>query len=361
MKKVCFFVRKTSKVSSGGDVIQLVNTAEYLCRKRYEVLITSSESEVIEFAPDILHFSGINLQYNFQLVVDLVNGLTFRPLLVMSSIYVNYEGFEREIRKSPIVGFLLRMFGYIKLEYIKELFRNRKVSFQDFIYLFFREPFYNYSRLTSQVDLFLPNSDLEKMSLLSDFGIEPKKVKVIPNGVQFLGAEASSPRIPYSNFILCVARIEELKNQHILLEACKDLGLKLVLIGGLSPSQESYYKNKVLPLLDEDRVYLGELPHAELAQYYSACNVHALVSHFETCGLSSLEAAFFDKSLVLSDVGYVRSCLGDAHCYCNPTDIGSVKDAIILALSKGNYNGFSPASWKEVADLTSLSYEGSCQ
>jgi glycosyltransferase involved in cell wall biosynthesis len=361
VKKVCFFVRETSKVSSGGDVVQLVNTAAHLCKERYKVLITSNKSDVIAFEPDILHFSGINLQYNFQQVVELANGLKNKPFLVMSSIYVNYEGFEREIRNSTIVGFLLRVFGYIKLEYIKELFRNRRLSLQSVVYLLVRTSMYNYKSLLPQVDLFLPNSELEKDSLIKGFGVEPKKVKVIPNGVQFIDVDASLPQIPYSNFILCVARVEELKNQHLLLQACRDLGLNLVLIGGLAPSQKSYYRNKILPLLDDDRVYLGELPHGELAQYYAACNVHALVSHFETCGLSSLEAAFFGKKLVVSDVGYVRSCLGDAHYYCDPTDINSIKDALVLALSKDNYTDFTPASWKEVADFTSSSYEGSYQ
>lgn len=355
MKKVCFYVRDTSNGSFGGDVLQLKKTCLNLSDE-FHSISTSDLSELKDFKPDIVHFSGINLQYNLIDLIDACLILDNKPLLVLSSIYVNYENYETNVRNSFLIKILLKILGYYKLEFLKECFRLKKFSRTAFFYLFFRHSNYIYSSYLKHVDLFLPNSHTESLAIINDFNINSSKIMVIPNGIQF-NTLPTSFNIPYNDYILCVGRIEKLKNQHTLIQACKDLGYKLILIGGLSKSQHSYYKNYVFPLLDDKRIYLGQIPHKHLPLFYKNCILHASVSHFETCGLTSLEACFFKKKIILSDVGYVRSCFGDKFDYCDPFSLDSVKSSIQQALDRKHTINLKLYSWVDVGRLTSECYK----
>ena len=73
---------------------------------------------------------------------------------------------------------------------------------------------------------------------------------------------------------------------------------------------------------------MGKMPQAELIQYYNKAKVHVLPSWFELCGLASLEAAAMGCNPVVTDNGYARSYCGDEAFYCDPSDPGSIQQAI---------------------------------
>jgi len=330
--KVLFLTRRTAEKIAGGDVIQLQKTARGLIDLGYDVTIGSDLSLIDSFKPDILHFSGINLQINMEETLSFVRSRANKIIVVMSSVYVSYENYEKTVRKSLIVNMLLKSLGYLKLEYLKEAVRLRSFGFKVCYNLMFRKSTFIYDKYLCDIDCFLPNSVGESEALVRNFNIPSEKIRVITNGAEF-NTPSSEAEIPYSNFVLCVARIERLKNQVSLVKACKKADMNLILVGALSPSQKEYY-DELFELLDDKRIYIGALPHDELVQYYKSCSVHALVSHFETCGLSTMEAIHFDKNVVASDVGYVKSVFSDGPFYCDPNDVPS----IVLALQSACAN-----------------------
>jgi hypothetical protein len=78
-------------------------------------------------------------------------------------------------------------------------------------------------------------------------------------------------------------------------------------------------------------VFLEALPQEELAGAYAAAKVHALPGWFETPGLSTLEAAAAGCNIVTTDRGTAREYLGELAWYCDPRDVGSIRDAVLAA------------------------------
>ncbi|MCP1265093.1 glycosyltransferase family 4 protein [Aeromonas hydrophila] len=361
--KVLFLTRGSSNVISGGDVVQLRQTALGLEKLGYDVFVTNDLSYIDTFQPDIIHFSGINLQHNLSVVVKKVRRarLERNIKLAISTIYVNYESYELNIRRSFIVSLIMHVFGYKKLEYLKELVRLRCFKITYLLDFIFRPSGFIYNEYLKDIDLFLPNSSLEAEKIKLDFNIAENKIHPITNGCN-LSEIDNKDVIPYKNFVLCVARIEELKNQVALVKACKSAGLNLILVGSLSHSQKKYY-NEIYKHLDEKRIYIGSLSQEELVPYYKACSAHALVSHFETCGLSTMEAIHFKKSIVVSDVGYVKSVFDNLPFYCDPNDIPSItqalKNAVSSSIDDRLYEDFiEKTAWSVAAHQTHLAYQG---
>lgn len=309
----------------------MYKTAEWLRHLGLDVFVTSCLNAAAEFRPDIVHFTGLNLQRNMNKVVQKFCKRLPRPKLVMSTIYVSYDDFERRVRRDWRAKVIYYLFGYMKLEYIKEISRDNDVCLNDLFHIFFARYDRLYKKNLPHIDLILPNSQAELDAVRRDFGDLLNSTAVINNGVDF-DSFHDEFEIPFQNFVLCVARIEELKNQLNLIRACKIANVSLVLIGGLSASQSDYYQ-EIYRELDSNRIYIGEVPHAELSSYYKACEIHALPSFFETCSLTTMEAISFDKNVVIGDVGFSRSYFGDFAHYCDPYSVESIAQALKRAIS----------------------------
>lgn len=112
-----------------------------------------------------------------------------------------------------------------------------------------------------------------------------------------------------------------------------------------------------------DRVHiLGQVSHEELAHYYKAAKVHALISWMDTPGLSSLEAGAMGCNLVITDKGDTRDYFGDDAFYYEPDSIDSIRDAIVRAynapvdpaLSRLIREGYN---WQKTAEKTLERYK----
>jgi glycosyltransferase involved in cell wall biosynthesis len=93
----------------------------------------------------------------------------------------------------------------------------------------------------------------------------------------------------------------------------------LLLVGSPAPNQKSYY-NECRRIAAENIFFYDHVPQEELISYYKRAKVHALPSWFETCGLSSLEAAAMGCNVMITDKGYTREYFGNDAFYCEPGD-----------------------------------------
>ena len=100
-------------------------------------------------------------------------------------------------------------------------------------------------------------------------------------------------------------------------------------------------------------VFAGRLTQTALAHYYARARVHVLPSWFETCGLSSLEAAAMGCNIVITAKGYPRDYFGDE---------ASIREAVMQAATtatpmqlansiKTNY------TWERAAAMTLSAYQ----
>lgn len=161
--------------------------------------------------------------------------------------------------------------------------------------------------------------------------------------------------------VLCVARIEGIKNQLNLIRALNNTRFNLVLIGSHAPNQKTYY-NACRSIAAANITFIDHTPQPELVRYYQQAKVHILPSWFETTGLSSLEAAAMGCNVVITDKGDAKEYFGNNAWYCDPADPGNIR-LMVEKASLGNYNEalhemiLKKYTWKQAALETYKAYQ----
>jgi glycosyltransferase involved in cell wall biosynthesis len=216
-------------------------------------------------------------------------------------------------------------------------------------------------------DAVLPNSRAEADQLVSLFGLDRSVVRVVPNGVDPRFALSSDrefrDRFGDEEFVLYVGRIEPRKNVLGLVEACRSLGHRLVVIGDCPPGQAEYFE-KCVTLGGDTVTWIGGLDHEAtlLASAYASARVFALPSWFETPGLSALEAALAGCAMVVTPYGCTREYFEHRALYARPDRPNELSQAIATAWRDGANPSLARHVaehffWSEVARKTAEVYD----
>lgn len=184
-------------------------------------------------------------------------------------------------------------------------------------------------------DKLLTNSDLESKRLSEAFDIPIEKFVKTRNSISDKFLEPGQESIfkkKYKiseQFILTVANIDERKNTKSLLEATKDLGVQVVLVGHVRDNQ---YFNEFKDLYDH-YVYLGPIEDDELLRSaYTGCTLFALPSICETPSIAALEAASQGAKIVITSEGSTREYFKSAATYVDPSSITDIRKGILNSL-----------------------------
>jgi len=226
-------------------------------------------------------------------------------------------------------------------------------------------------RLYRSVDMLLPNSNAEADQLRRYFRIPSERIHITPNGADERFAAADADRFVLSvgrrdivrDFVLYAGRIEPRKNQLNFLRAMRGTGLPIVVLGDVVPGFEPYMnacrraagpRVQFVPRLDHD--------DPRLAAAYAACGCLVLASWFETPGLVALEAGMSGTPLVLPHGGCAREYFDELALYVRPDDLGGIRRAVQIALSRGRSRVLSEHvrnnfSWKAAARITREAYD----
>lgn len=347
----------------GGDTIQILKTKEYLEKLGIEVDVS------IELQPnlkeyDLVHF--FNLIRPQEIYLQAKNAKSQGKKVVLSPIYVLYTEYDRRGREG-FTRFLANFLESDQIEYLKVLVRavkNREFHRGTLLFLMS-----GYRRLQKKilnlVDLLLPNSHSEMNRIIKDFGLKNFPYLIVPNAVdkdlfRNKDIKINKELEKFRDCVLCVARIEGLKNQLNVIRAMRNLPYKLVLVGGIAPNHKRYF-SQIRRDATKNIYILGRVDHRLLPQFYALAKVHVLASWFETTGLSSLEAGIMGCNLVITDKGDTRECFGNYAYYCEPDSIDSIRQAIIKAyespinpeLREHILNSFT---WEKTAEKTLEAY-----
>jgi glycosyltransferase involved in cell wall biosynthesis len=213
----------------------------------------------------------------------------------------------------------------------------------------------------------LPNSRSEAAQMVRLFGVDPERIRVVPNGVLH-SAGSAGPEVfrrswPVEPFVLSVGRIEPRKNTLGLIRAVRPLGLPLVVIGEGRPGHRRY-EDDCRRAGGDSVVWLGQLDHHDplLASSYAAARVFAMPSWFETPGLAALEAALAGCSIVITPFGSTREYFGDLVEYARPDRIGEIRRAVAKCMDDGPEPRLARLIanrylWPTVAQITAEVYE----
>jgi glycosyltransferase involved in cell wall biosynthesis len=355
MMKVAFISRSSLFTAKGGDTVQMQETARCLKNWNVDVDIRLTGEKINYQEYDLLHF--FNLTRPADILFHIKKSKT--PFVV-TPLLIDYSEFDQQHRKG-ISGKIFHYLSSAQIEYFKSIARwtKRQEKIRSFSYLV-KGYDHSIKYILLKARMVLPNSEMEYENLAQSYSLSPS-FSVIPNGIDTDLFSSSVNKEKDPNLILSVARIEGLKNQLNLIKAVNDSRFQLFLIGNAAINQTDYYK-KCKKTASPNIHFIDHLPQKELIEYYQKAKVHILPSWFETCGLSTLEAASLGCNVVITNRGYASEyCNGHAF-YCDPSSPVSIREAIEKASKEnGNKNFrekiFANYTWKNAAQKTFEAYK----
>jgi len=352
--KTAFITRSTLFTSPGGDTIQVVQTSEHLRRLGIDNDIVLTNSPVNYSKYQLLHFINITRPSDI-----LYHAKKSKIPFVISPNLVDYSEFDKTYRKG-ISGFVLRNFSGNQREYIKTIARwfkrNDVIKSKSYLWKGQKN---SICEVLQAARMILPNSEAEYDSLKEKYGIV-NDFMLVPNGVDTSVFTPDKNISKNNRLVICAARLEGLKNQVNLIKAINDTEFTLYLIGSVGPNHQKYY-DLCRRVSAKNIHFKGHVSQQELVEYYQIAQVHALPSWFETCGLSSLEAAAMGCNIIITKKGYAEEYFGTDAFYCDPGNPESIYQAIQsasqacspLKLQERILNHYT---WQNAASITASAY-----
>lgn len=353
--KIGIITRSTLLTEKGGDTIQVLQTAQALKNLGVQADIISSDHTPDYSKYDLLHF------FNIIRPADILHHIRkFKNPFVVSPVLVDYSEYDKFYRKG-LPGLSFRFLSADTIEYLKTIARRIKGrdKLGSFSYLW-KGHRNSIKEILNKTALVLPNSNLE-YERLSELYSKSLPYMMVPNGIDenLFKPDPVIKKDPY--LVVCAARIEGIKNQLNLIRALNNKPFTVVIIGAPAPNQLNYYR-KCRNIAAKNIIFLDHLCQQELVQYYQKAKVHILPSWFETCGLSTLEAAAMGCNVVITDKGFTREYFEDFAFYCDPSSPASILEAVEKAASSQTKQGLQDKilkyyTWKKAAQQTLEAYK----
>ena len=317
-------VRSTLYTVKGGDTVQAMQTARMLGNLGIAVDIKRTDESIDYENYSLLHF------FNITRPADILRHIRKMDIpFVVSTILIDYSEYDRYHRKG-VPGIIFRFLSADGIEYMKAISRwilgKDKLMSASYVWKGQKR---SILEIMGKAKLILPNSASEYFRIKQLYGCKTKCM-IVPNAVDGELFRFNSNVRKDPNLVLCIARIEGIKNQANMIRALNNTKFTLILIGAPAPNQLSYYQ-MCRNLAASNIRFIDEIPQEQLVDYYQRAKVHVLPSWFETTGLVSLEAASMGCNLVITDRGDTKEYFGSHAIYCSPDSPESIYSSVLKA------------------------------
>ncbi|AFU67654.1 mannosyltransferase, putative [Psychroflexus torquis ATCC 700755] len=202
--------------------------------------------------------------------------------------------------------------------------------------------YHKFKRSANEADLVVAISEQTKKDIIKYLGVSESKIKVIYQGcrdifkLDFDENEIQSVKLNYNlpkDFILYVGTIEKRKNLLSIVQAIKNIDTHLVVVG-----RKTKYYNEVESYIQKNNlekkvIFLNHVNDSSLAIIYKLAKVFLLPSFFEGFGIPIIEALYSGTPVITSKGGCLEEAGGPHSVYVEPSDVNSIKEAIINVLS----------------------------
>jgi glycosyltransferase involved in cell wall biosynthesis len=295
------FFNRPKDLWVGGDYVQLEKTAEALRKLGVEVRIFEHPlppPKEIQ-ALDIIHYWNFSMEWS-KYAVWL--GVKYKKPLVASMIYHESE------------------------HYIP--YANQQLM------------------LDNTHPIFLCEGEKERVKR----HLKVKKSSIIPNGIDKEWFKPTREKVPVTDYVLTVGRLDGTKGQLETAQACKELGLTYVMIGEDFDTEYT----ETCKLLGA--IHLGKMTREELKKWYKHASLYVLMSKKELMPLTVMEAGAFKKNIVLTDKCEYQF---PNVKYSNTEDLReNIMRALLLEKNETLYKFVKSQTWDDVALSIKHIYDG---
>lgn len=226
-------------------------------------------------------------------------------------------------------------------------------------------------RVARRLRTILTVSESSARDIVTDFGVHPGRIQVIPLGVDSVFVPPTAPRVP--GRILATASADTpMKGTTTLLEAFAKLRtereVQLLLVTRPKPGGPTDRLINRLAIRDSVR-FLHGIGDAELAALVGSAEIACVPSLYEGFSLPTVEAMACATPLVVSRAGAIPEVVGpDGLCadLVTPGDVGELVQALEALLddparrdrmgAAGRERALAEFGWRAVAERTAAAY-----
>lgn len=215
------------------------------------------------------------------------------PKFTFVNMLKNYDIIHFISESDLSLPFLSRVIKKAKIMHCLGIFRGGGIyNYYMFKRPYFRKIFIKFFLNLADIFIVYP---FEEKQILSELGIPPSKITVLPLGIDINTFKKGKER-KAENWILFVGRIDRIKGLHILLSALQHIKTptRLIVIG--PKWDESYYREieKMTLKINNDGIHdvkmLGPVERDELVYWYQKASVLVTPYLYETYSYVTLEA-----------------------------------------------------------------------
>ncbi|MDG6223223.1 MAG: glycosyltransferase family 4 protein [Candidatus Bathyarchaeota archaeon] len=159
-------------------------------------------------------------------------------------------------------------------------------------------------------------SDYERNLVLSNFGVDNDKIRIVPNGFDFDDFTGNKLRNKSNTNILYVGRLEKYKGIHYIFEAFPSLDDEVnIEIVGIGP-YENELKKLATRLGIEDRVnFYHSISRDRLLKKYSESGLFVLLSIRESYGITVGESLLSGTPCLVLNSSALREWVDNKNCF----------------------------------------------
>lgn len=215
-------------------------------------------------------------------------------------------------------------------------------------------------KIFKEADKVICVSKCEKDLVLKHFGVDEKKIEMIPNGINLEEfQDLKKTRNKRGRTILSVGRLEKYKGVHYLIEALAKVNDNMILeVVGKGAYKESLIKlASSLGIAGRVR-FFEDLPRSELLQKYADADLFALLSKHEAYGICVAEALASGTPCIVSNTSALTEWIDDQNCFGinNPANVAELVSLLDKVIGR-SVEKPKLLDWDEVTDKLIKVYE----
>ncbi len=227
-------------------------------------------------------------------------------------------------------------------------------------------------KVARRVGKILTVSESSRRDIITDFGVDPAELQVIPLGVDEVFRPPSRPRVP-GRIVAMASADAPMKGIATLLEAFAKLlterEVELLLVTRPTPGGRT---EKLIERLgiSEHVTFVNGISDTELVEVMGSAELACVPSLYEGFSLPTAELMACETPLVVSRAGAIPEVVGpDGECadLVTPGDVGELEVAIAAMLDDperrsrmgraGRRRVLETFSWRAVAETTAAAYD----